>query len=152
MRSCNTFNTQSIPLIRQVQPEVKRQRKRKPGRASSARKSRPKLLLITKGLYLKTGLSSGDRWLLMFQHRHRRYRKVIGDAGVISQAEAEIIARDVIRAVRPGKQDRPILPQEKTFRAAVYTFANERSVVDIAPTRGMPPQPDDDETPFSVAG
>ena len=81
MRSCNTLNTQSAPLIRQVQAEVKRQRKKKPGRAPSARKSRPGLRLITRGLYLKTG--PAPLWLLMFQHRHRRYRKVIGDAGVI---------------------------------------------------------------------
>ena len=116
MRSCNTLNTQQRPLIRQVQPEVKRQRKKQPGRAASAGKSRPGLRLITRGLYLKTG--PAPRWLLMFQHRRRRYRKVIGDAGVISQAKAETMARDIIRAVRSGKQDRPILPPEKTFRTA----------------------------------
>ena len=40
------------------------------------------------------------------------------DAFLISQAAAEIIARDVIRAVRSGKQDRPTLPKEKSFRVA----------------------------------
>lgn len=118
MRSCNTLGTQQTPLILQVLPEVKQQRKKKLEGASRARKPGPGLRLISRGLYLKTGLRGSNRWLLIFQHRRRRYRRVIGDADVIPQAEAKAIARDIIRAVRSGRQVRPILPKEKSFRVA----------------------------------
>ena len=53
-----------------------------------------------KGLYLKTGFErNGDRWLVVFCHKNRAYRKVLGRVDQIPQAEAEAMAQATIQVI-----------------------------------------------------
>ena len=79
------------------------------------KQNKHQLLLVSKGLYLKTGFErNGDRWLVVFCHKNRAYRKVLGRVDQIPQAEAEAMAQATIQVIRSGDHHGPILPVIET--------------------------------------
>jgi integrase len=88
---------------------------------SSRKNGRPQKdvsVAIAPGLHLRTTKKGKKRWVLFTQHERKQYRKVIGDAEIMPQAEAEAIARDAARRLRLGESEHTVLPASRVFSAA----------------------------------
>jgi integrase len=106
-----------------VKPALKRKPKTstpKKGRSSrkNGRLQKDVSVAIAPGLHLRTTKKGKKRWVLFTQHERKQYRKVIGDAEVMPQAEAEAIAQDASRRLRLGESEHTVLPASRVFSAA----------------------------------
>ena len=93
---------------------------KKPKKGKGPEKS--KIIAVAPNLYLKTTPKGKKRWLLTAYNNKKKRARVIGDAAVMHQVEAEAIAAEAARHLRLGKSEHMLLPSMRVFSAAGATL------------------------------
>ena len=87
-------------------------------KSSKSRKKKPTIKRVARGLYLTTSPKGKKCWMLRFYHKNKQFRKVIGNAEVMSQADAIATANQIMKDMRLGHTSKPAVPVKRKFESA----------------------------------
>ena len=94
------------------------QKKRLVKKPRKPHRKKPTSKRVARGLHLTTSPKGKRCWTLRFYHQNKQFKKVIGNAEVMSQSDAIATADQIMSEIRLGHANRPTLPKDRKFEDA----------------------------------